>query len=668
MSENNTQNHTDDDVTIESNNKNNHNNSDNVIQVINANNYTDIVENSANADGDVSNKQFQQSTVTTTDYQQLYTEHLQSFESAHCNESILDNKDNHNYNDIYQWYKQHIQHCIILNSISGKPIWTRYGDIYTIHTLTALISTIVHNIKHNTKQLQNSDNNSKHSNKQVYTFTTNHNHYIILDKTPFIIVTIIRHYNDSSLVYDYNLPLPVYEQQCNVVYKSLIFLLTYSITSILHDHPNYDIQPILHGTEIVLYNVCNRVNMFDNDNINYNINDNDNNIHQCIHRIHQSSYDFLTNSIYPVPMLTRPIKQQLSRSMKYSLSYSSHSDNSIYNTLRHTLIYSILCVPQYNIVINIVRGLDYNYNYDNNLHSNSNSNSCILYPRDLILLFNFIQSNISYKQHQHWLPICLPSYDKYKYIYLYLCYITDQICLCILTSDATQFNVLHNTKHILLQQYKYYNNILHTMYDIVKQPFIDIHTITSYICSKYKTNNTTNKSRITQLFNTISLNTIQSLYNNTTTTNNDNATHNDNDNSVDKTQQQHNNDNDIDTNNDIDIDNINNVPIIYHMLYHRLDNHQSIMSKQQPPFNTYDTTQMLYKLYADTIHIKDTYWHNNDHYSILYLYVNNSSSTITSSSYQAWFIYSPFTVYDDALNTSQKAVEWIHINSDDLFL
>lgn len=508
-------------------------------------------------------------------YCQSQIHHYQSTrdESPYSNDPVLR----------HAWYS-HTQHCIVMSD-SGRPIWCRFGDENNVNQLCGVILTLYNNTLH------------VHDNNQLHYIATDSHLYIILCKQSILIVSIVQCNNVSQL------PIHMYDTQLNMIYKSLIFVLTKSVHTILSQQPNYDIRQLINGTEMLLWNMCNRVMLHEEEEV----------VKLSLQHINEPSYDILTNSIQSL-YIPIELRQNIAVAMKSGLKQSyvhdnnSNDINNIRSTSSTTLIYAILSQPSINRIVHVIR-----------------SKHTTLYPTDITLLLNFLNTNPSFYTVESWLPICLPSYNNSTYLHVYVCYITSDLCLSILSTDSTQFNILRCSKQSIVTQL----NQLHCIEQLntyIHQPCIDINIIQQYIQSNEPSTNM-QRSRFSGLFSAIPFisDTILSIND---TTKHTTATD-------------------------------NRYVQLYHMLYRSTQHNQCISTQPIIPFTSMSAQQLLYKLYSECNQHRTTYWHTTQQCNILYLY---------DSSYQCWVTVSPFDSYQHTIHTAIKAIQWVQQNNNNLFM
>src|SRR4051812_22455925 len=51
------------------------------------------------------------------------------------------------------------------------------------------------------------------------------------------------------------------------------------------------------------------------------------------------------------------------------------------------------------------------------------------------LLLNFLESAVSFRTNESWVPICMPKFNDGGYLYAYLCFLTPAVSLLIISTD-----------------------------------------------------------------------------------------------------------------------------------------------------------------------------------------------------------------------------------------
>eukprot|EP00455_Lapot_gusevi_P035921 TRINITY_DN3983_c0_g1_i2.p1 TRINITY_DN3983_c0_g1~~TRINITY_DN3983_c0_g1_i2.p1 ORF type:complete len:239 (-),score=31.20 TRINITY_DN3983_c0_g1_i2:49-765(-) len=65
-----------------------------------------------------------------------------------------------------------------------------------------------------------------------------------------------------------------------------------------------------------------------------------------------------------------------------------------------------------------------------------------IYPSDLLVLINFVNSSSTFRDSETWTPICLPKFNDQGFLYAYVCYLDEITCLILITTDSNDFHNL----------------------------------------------------------------------------------------------------------------------------------------------------------------------------------------------------------------------------------
>jgi len=63
---------------------------------------------------------------------------------------------------------------------------------------------------------------------------------------------------------------------------------------------------------------------------------------------------------------------------------------------------------------------------------------------------NFVSNSQSLRSSESWTPICLPKFSDKGYLYAYVCYIAENLCLVLMTTDSASFQKLRDSKQKML--------------------------------------------------------------------------------------------------------------------------------------------------------------------------------------------------------------------------
>jgi hypothetical protein len=69
-----------------------------------------------------------------------------------------------------------------------------------------------------------------------------------------------------------------------------------------------------------------------------------------------------------------------------------------------------------------------------------------LYAEDLLLLLNFVQSSISFRSSEQWIPICLPMYKPDGLVFAYVAFLNPDISLVIVSTSPESFGEVAQAK------------------------------------------------------------------------------------------------------------------------------------------------------------------------------------------------------------------------------
>jgi len=69
-----------------------------------------------------------------------------------------------------------------------------------------------------------------------------------------------------------------------------------------------------------------------------------------------------------------------------------------------------------------------------------------IHPADLHLLFNLINATESFKSSETWIPICLPKFDSSGFLHAHVSYISEDVCLVLVTVDRNAFSELSEAR------------------------------------------------------------------------------------------------------------------------------------------------------------------------------------------------------------------------------
>jgi len=86
---------------------------------------------------------------------------------------------------------------------------------------------------------------------------------------------------------------------------------------------------------------------------------------------------------------------------------------------------------------------------------------------------NFVTNSQSLRSSESWTPICLPKFSDKGYLYAYVCYIVENLCLVLITSDHSSFPKLRESKQKMLAGLEK-KNCLDSIQEAVRMSQLDI--------------------------------------------------------------------------------------------------------------------------------------------------------------------------------------------------
>ena len=58
-----------------------------------------------------------------------------------------------------------------------------------------------------------------------------------------------------------------------------------------------------------------------------------------------------------------------------------------------------------------------------------------MHTADLLLMMNFVNTQPALKASESWTPLCLPSFNSTGFLYSYVSYVSDDLCLLLVTAN-----------------------------------------------------------------------------------------------------------------------------------------------------------------------------------------------------------------------------------------
>lgn len=82
-----------------------------------------------------------------------------------------------------------------------------------------------------------------------------------------------------------------------------------------------------------------------------------------------------------------------------------------------------------------------------------------IHPADLHLIFNLVNATESFKDSESWTPICLPKFESSGFLHAHVSYISEDICLVLLSVDRNAFFELSEARVKILERLERHNII-----------------------------------------------------------------------------------------------------------------------------------------------------------------------------------------------------------------
>lgn len=67
-------------------------------------------------------------------------------------------------------------------------------------------------------------------------------------------------------------------------------------------------------------------------------------------------------------------------------------------------------------------------------------------PKDLFIIMNFVTNSQSLRSSESWTPICLPNFPFAGYLYAYVQYLLEDVCLVLIGSQGDAFQSMRECK------------------------------------------------------------------------------------------------------------------------------------------------------------------------------------------------------------------------------
>lgn len=176
------------------------------------------------------------------------------------------------------------------------------------------------------------------------------------------------------------------QQQLNYAHDQIISVLGGGAHAVLEARPNYDLRSSMAGTELLLNDIINEA-------------------------------DRSPAQLFEALQVMRISSATRSR-VHSALKRGSRSKS---------LLYSLLIAG--GRLVNIVKPKER-----------------VLHASDLHILINFVTNSQSLRSSESWTPICLPRFSDKGFLYAYVCFVAEDVCLTFVTGDQSDFYTLHEAR------------------------------------------------------------------------------------------------------------------------------------------------------------------------------------------------------------------------------
>lgn len=266
---------------------------------------------------------------------------------------FIPGKQHPNEDDSSAAWRRHKKHFFVL-SHAGKPIYSRYGDEHKLAGFSATLQAIMSFVENGGDCIK-------------YVRAGDHQ-VVFLVKGPVYLVSI------SST----DEPLQALRRQLDLLHGQLLLILTKSLEKCFVKNANFDLRPLLGGTENVFSSL--------------------------IHSFSWNPASFLCS--YTCLPLSHTARQAAGAALQ------DVADND--------LLFALLLSD--SKVISLV-----------------GAQKASLHPDDIFLLSNFVSSSESFRTTESFSPVCLPKYNAAAFLYAYVRYLDTDTCLILITKNSDAF-------------------------------------------------------------------------------------------------------------------------------------------------------------------------------------------------------------------------------------
>jgi hypothetical protein len=179
--------------------------------------------------------------------------------------------------------------------------------------------------------------------------------------------------------------------QLNYTYSHIISILTHHAIIRIKNRPKFDLRNMLGGTDKIL---------------------------DCLLKTMDNDPSFMLHSIFCLRM------PSITRHLLSNILYSVHPDD---------LLFSFLIADHQ--LVSLIRPKKY-----------------VLKPQDLHLVMNFVNSSGAFRSSESWTPICLPNFNENAFLHAYVCYLTTDLFLVLMSTKPESFYKLSECKNTIWRE------------------------------------------------------------------------------------------------------------------------------------------------------------------------------------------------------------------------
>jgi len=126
------------------------------------------------------------------------------------------------------------------------------------------------------------------------------------------------------------------------------------------------------------------------------------------------------------------------------------------------MLHSIFCLRMPSVARNLLANILYNVHppdllfsfliSDHQLVSLIRPKKYVIKPQDLHLVMNFVNSSSAFKISESWTPICLPNFNENAFLHSYVCYLTTDLFLVLMSTKPESFYKLSECKNSIWKE------------------------------------------------------------------------------------------------------------------------------------------------------------------------------------------------------------------------